>query len=729
MEPMQLKLDGARIYEAFRKASDVDNISHTSTIRYLQFRKERFQLWARSLGLFQQGHASLDYRVRDVLVLKQPMSSILQMLLENLGELNSIVLGHRPPFEEQLHKSKKKEDNDANDEDKDKDSEYSGSELSSPRSSDTQSESGNSFGEAQYRLQLITEAIDSLYCLATKVRNPKNRPQRSLAQMCKHIPSQNRAGYIREHENLETMIVAYEDVQSQYCMEDSWLIHRAGVANARRKLQFMYWKQHTRRLGDPTLELHENLTIGQKNKKQGIKRQASVSGKNTDQSIIRPETSIPQQSLATSATHMPPGFLKPEDATSVISRQSRVSTVFSPKGDKISWPSPPSVARGSKFFFCPYCFLLCPDNYLDPDSWRNHLIHDLQPYHCTYESCQDPNRLYSSRQEWIDHESQHTRVWHCQQHANEFETQLEYVDHLQQDHEGITPEYFSTELLSSAVGPSTKLQRGCPFCPTGLDSLIEMQRHLAFHMERLALLALPREEGELDTDRGSSPSYESHEAQQRGRKGSVHQDFDDTEHFTINEETDDDDNSSYQHYGPLELTEDNLEKDSCLTSISRVDSSLSLWLNGIMRSGRFHHDRSVEWVPDLEVTPPTPVLSSLETEMETSLASTKIDVPEKEDLEYYRRLRGKYPESYHRLHLGQRELDFLGRVQRAPKTTLSQPIRSPAYRPPPPPKPLLLAPGGNEYLPEPQGYVEYLGWMNPTELANIKSSGNYWQTT
>ncbi|KAI0505309.1 hypothetical protein F5B22DRAFT_528132 [Xylaria bambusicola] len=731
MEPVQLKVNGVKIYEAFRKASQVDDVSDASTVRYLQYQKERFQLWARSLGLFQQGHASLDYRVRDVLVMKQPMSSMLQGLLENLEELASILLGQRPPFEEQRHnKSTKREDNETEEEDGNEGSDNSGSEPSSIGSSDTQPDSENSFGEAQYRLQLISEAIDSLYSLATKIRNPKNRPQRSLDQICKHVPPQHRAGYIQERENLETMVVAYvqrqqvldlledsqqntpQDELSQYCSEENWLIRRAGVANARRKLQFVYWREHTRRLGDPTLEPRENQAIREKNRNKGITLLAAGSGKDNDESVIQPASSVPRQSMATSATNISPGLLKPHDAISVISRQSRVSTVVGPTGDKVTWPPPPlHLAEGRKFFSCPYCFLLCPGSYLSSDSWRNHLIHDLQPYHCTYEACQDPNRLYGSRQEWIDHETQHTRVWHCQQHTKEFPTQPEYVEHLQQDHVEAKPEHFSAELLSSVVGPSTKLQRDCPFCPTGLGSLIEMQRHLAFHMERLALLALPRDQGDMDTERGSKPSEESHEAQQRGRTRSTREDFDGEENFTIDEDANEYASRKYQRKyqttRTLPLTEGDMERLSLSTPTSGIDSSISLWLDDIKTSDSLDDTTSGD----------SGKLAESFISLWPNVVRTTSNFSEDERSDGHSCVSGdfdiKYPKSFHRLHIDRQVRRFLKKVRTAPRNTLLEPIRSPAY--PPPAQPTILAPGGAELsqLPSAQGYVEYLGWIGP----------------
>lgn len=80
------------------------------------------------------------------------------------------------------------------------------------------------------------------------------------------------------------------------------------------------------------------------------------------------------------------------------------------------------------------------------------------------------------------------------------------------------------------------------------------------------------------------------------------------------------------------------------------------------------------------------------------------DIPKKEN-----------PESCHQLHLSQPFFDFLGEVEAVPKAALVQYIRSPVYDPLALPE--ILAPGlvGITQLPRPQGYVEYLGRMNPTD--------------
>lgn len=157
-------------------------------------------------------------------------------------------------------------------------------------------------------------------------------------------------------------------------------------------------------------------------------------------------------------------------------------------------------------------------------------MHDLQPYHCTYEQCHDPHRIYGTRQDWLSHERMHTRVWHCSQHGVEFETQPEYVTHIEREHPGDgKAELISPELLAAAAGPSLRLHRDCPFCPTAFTEVAALARHVAFHLEHLAMLALPGLEDEDDISNedngGLERSSDSQHVPRRGRARSVRRDF------------------------------------------------------------------------------------------------------------------------------------------------------------------------------------------------------------
>lgn len=109
-----------------------------------------------------------------------------------------------------------------------------------------------------------------------------------------------------------------------------------------------------------------------------------------------------------------------------------------------------------------------------------------------YERCNDANRTYACRQEWIDHENAHRSAWHCEDHMLEFWTEPDYIEHLTTEHE--TGSFtLAPEMIASVIGPSTRPGRSCPFCKTGFTNVQDMQEHVAGHLERSSLLALPKQ--------------------------------------------------------------------------------------------------------------------------------------------------------------------------------------------------------------------------------------------
>jgi tetratricopeptide (TPR) repeat protein len=438
-----------------------------------------------------------------------------------------IVLGKRLPLE----RDKKAHQADESDSEiSSSDNEYS-SELSLS--------SVESFQEAEFRLSSAVTRLDSLYKLASRIRNPRNRQQLSTRDLYKHIPESQRTEHIQNQEHFQVSKAAYiqrqqllewvdseqlqklginrEDLIAQYASAGHWLITRAGMANARRKQQFIYWKKHARTLGR---DVTEETPATAKLPIDGVELHLpTVAHKQTS-------TRAPSKSMATSVTKMDLGMIGPEDMRSTISHRSYVSIVASPRGEDLTWPPAPSHLAGQKYFTCPYCGILCPERYLGRDDWRVHQIHDLQPYHCTYEDCSDPDRLYGVKQEWIDHENQHRRVWHCHSHEVEFETQSEYLQHLEEQHPENDREDYTPEIIAAVVGASSKPHRDCPFCPTTFSDVMMMQNHVRYHLERLALCILADSMEDEEDELASQRSSDSHQVMEnRGRQDSIGKDF------------------------------------------------------------------------------------------------------------------------------------------------------------------------------------------------------------
>ena len=121
-------------------------------------------------------------------------------------------------------------------------------------------------------------------------------------------------------------------------------------------------------------------------------------------------------------------------------------------GGRITILPPPKESVGGKPFECPYCFFVIEIK--STRSWNRHIFKDIKPYVCTFPDCGMSDRLYDSRREWYFHEK-------TEHHREDFT---------------------------------------CPLCRDTLSSPKQYERHVARHLEELALFALPRTEIEYAED-------------------------------------------------------------------------------------------------------------------------------------------------------------------------------------------------------------------------------------
>lgn len=96
---------------------------------------------------------------------------------------------------------------------------------------------------------------------------------------------------------------------------------------------------------------------------------------------------------------------------------------------------------------------------------------------------------------------------------------------MKEEHPERHADHISDELINAAVGPSGIPLRNCPFCPIMFSDVSQMQNHIAFHLERLALIALPPGDNGSDDGECSVQSGDSRQPFMRGRQRSLNQDF------------------------------------------------------------------------------------------------------------------------------------------------------------------------------------------------------------
>jgi hypothetical protein len=84
----ELQLLGRTVAGTFKRLVEApwtdDRDTTIPSRRRIAAEEERFRLWARTLGLFQTGHASLDYRVRDASFVKASLTDLLTGLRDHL---------------------------------------------------------------------------------------------------------------------------------------------------------------------------------------------------------------------------------------------------------------------------------------------------------------------------------------------------------------------------------------------------------------------------------------------------------------------------------------------------------------------------------------------------------------------------------------------------------------------------------------------------------------------
>ncbi|PKK44070.1 hypothetical protein CI102_10753 [Trichoderma harzianum] len=85
MDSTELFTSGRKISNDLLQLVVLFQLRQSPNYRHLVAEEQRFQLWAHSLGLYQQGHASLDYRVRDAEIVKSGFARILEELQTHVG--------------------------------------------------------------------------------------------------------------------------------------------------------------------------------------------------------------------------------------------------------------------------------------------------------------------------------------------------------------------------------------------------------------------------------------------------------------------------------------------------------------------------------------------------------------------------------------------------------------------------------------------------------------------
>ena len=198
------------------------------------------------------------------------------------------------------------------------------------------------------------------------------------------------------------------------------------------------------------------------------------------------------------------------------------------KDDDFEIPAPPDVLKNAKHFVCPYCFFLCPISTRENDAWRSsfllrytyltktdtsreHIFQDLRPWVCTYVNCNESTQLYDRWKDWSIHEqSAHNRIWRCPHHPKDpFDSVQEFKEHWQQQ-QHLDGRTSLDDIAATCATTSNSPRRLCPICHCAKETVDDLQQHLATHLQRIAVFALPSlGDGSEDSTPGSAGAVQN----------------------------------------------------------------------------------------------------------------------------------------------------------------------------------------------------------------------------
>jgi len=186
-------------------------------------------------------------------------------------------------------------------------------------------------------------------------------------------------------------------------------------------------------------------------------------------------------------------------------------------------PTPP-VKRLPATLECQACYQI--QAIAKPSDWTRHIIQDLQPYTCTFETCSDP-KMFKHRADWIKHENEehrHLEWWSCdiKDCRHVCYRQDTFLQHLVRDHK--YPEVEVQPKIpmdrSRCSDPTwQKLfichhetrqrpqEEPCRFCGRTFRTWKKLSVHVSIHMAQIVLpiLKLTAEENVVAADTAVSP--------------------------------------------------------------------------------------------------------------------------------------------------------------------------------------------------------------------------------
>ncbi|USP81803.1 hypothetical protein yc1106_09077 [Curvularia clavata] len=366
---------------------------------------------------------------------------------------------------------------------------------------DEAEEDGEVISEANELREEISETITRLFRVSILIRQaaPTDIFAKALSRNRYHFSDQFDIAHVGEK---------YHKLATK---EYGWLRQRLGRAITQRRHYLSYVQDHREKLGG--IRDHQDGADVSAAKSQAPVIKQLLDSKPMLDAESRPSfftkaTTIAAERIAPQL-HVAGDSDPDEDARSytTVSRSidgdhESSANVRIPKLDTLR-------ADHKNEFECPFCFRI--KKFKSERLWRKHVFSDLRPYVCTFPECDAP--YFGDINKWFHHGMTRHRVsYNCFLCQKVYYHEGKYLSHLRQEHEDTLDDGGTQVGIDLARKPLAQISASdCPCCsdwagrleeriiqtsgsaPTGILAVTPtvFKRHLAAHLEQLALFAVP----------------------------------------------------------------------------------------------------------------------------------------------------------------------------------------------------------------------------------------------
>ncbi|CEJ93522.1 hypothetical protein VHEMI09103 [[Torrubiella] hemipterigena] len=439
-------------------------------------------MWATTSGVFRNGQQSLVTRLKSSL----EMSVLHQQLLLSLEACLSRV---------KLHENE--EDEMSIDSESDRSSNRS--EASYRLALDDQPEDEDKLAPSDGIWASVHDTITSLRQLGATLRRAgvRHRQQR-VARF---------AGLDRNREQYEMFErLAYQKAAHIFPNASTALQKRIAESIAIRRCRFLYLERHQMKARVST----DMLATDSSN--NPLSSEAMLQKSTTGNDLQEPKNYIPSIRKKSAPTLNLQTELSKTVATE-LDPQPYAESVASVQVTMGTFPPLPTINESTMSFTCQYCSLVCPaTESINETAWKNHLIHDLEPFFCIFESCKDPFGHGDSFSSLLTHiRTAHSQrrwyCWYCQSAATKtglFSSSSDLEDHLMNSHGENSNKTLWSTIINHSVVRTEPLSTECPFCggyPEELEKVYPdreckaavegLTKHIKVHLVTISLFLLP----------------------------------------------------------------------------------------------------------------------------------------------------------------------------------------------------------------------------------------------